>query len=333
MATLPSHFGMSTVIEQVLLSLRQAVRERPNCRAFAFIDPALVDSTRQDPLVCEMQGMVWNTQPAIVSIPISIISRERQPYLIEIADSIDGDRLLSAVMRAASREREEALEHDVGVMRAVCAWIVTNGQDESDLQARLAQRLSRASWIRSPHDGVHTVFRFWDPRITTHLPRIIGNAEWSNLIGSWGLSAWLCLGEDNALQRFAGANAKPEQPANAWQIDANRWLAMKQIGWAHRVCQLAPKWHESLIDVGFDRALAIISRATRHGMRDEADLLRFAHAALTLHSDFDTHPLVVNFLTGFRERGCPMGEFSRTARQWDEQTQTALRNTTIKDAI
>ena len=299
--------------ERAIGVLRKAQDALSGCRIYGLIDPALAD-----PLAEAIGETPTISAPERLNIAVSIIARDRQPYLIEIANDLQGDRLLSASVRIAVRERLGHYDSEAGEVRSICGWLFAD-------QAGIDSRFARAVWVRSPVDNERTVFRFWDPRLVSHMPRIFGADNWAATISGLGLRAWWYLDEEGTAHGFQSASgmAADEIPPE-WAMDEDRWFALARIGWTNRAWRMLPHWEVSK-GVSRETLRAVVERTWRYRMRDERDVLRFVNGVLTLHPRFDLHPQVAALLADIQAGRCRPGGFADAAQQWDDEFRGVLR--------
>lgn len=305
--------------ERAFSSLRKTIDAQPGSRLYVLVDPALAD-----PLADEIKDSTVIAAPERTRLSISIIPRDQQPYLIELSDDPSSERLLSAVVHVAIRERMGEFDNEAGEVRSVCAWLLAGKESGA---TTTAHRMERSCWVHSPVRRERTVFRFWDPRVTAHLPRVFGPDVWTRIISGLGLLAWWCPDDEGAPQGYTAATESAARAAEsaAWQIDEDHWYALARVGWTTRVCQLLPQW-EVPESIGRETVRAIVDRTARYRLRDEADVLRFVHCALALHPRFDSHPQVAAALADFQSQGSRPGAFVRVAQQWNEEFRSTLRD-------
>jgi hypothetical protein len=231
---------------------------------------------------------------------------------------------LSASAHVATRERLGEFDDEAGEVRSVCAWLLAGKESGATATAR---RMERSCWVHSPVSRERTVFRYWDPRLAVHLPRVFGADVWARTISGLGLLAWWCLDDEGAPQGYAAPTKSAAHAAESptWQIDEDHWYALARIGWTTRACQLLPQWGVPET-IGRETVRAIVERAARYRLRSEEDALRFVYSALTLHPRFDSHPKVAAALADVQSHGSQPGAFARIAQEWNEETLNALRS-------
>lgn len=294
---------------------------------FALIDPALVDPLTQetdDPFSCAVACADLPRH----SLSIHPIPKIKQPYLLELGCVERNERALSALLR---RSMEEACGlHDVEDGKrplSVTAWLIAS---DSSL-ASLANALAHRARMLHPSLGL-VLFRYWDPRTVIHLPRILGEPLFSDLLAAFRIDTWFCLRPDQTgVPALTTLQAKDVQGARRvqanrlarpWSLDVGKWRALECLHWANTLKPFSGTWtlgaspeHLELERVA-ERALAL-------GLGTKHDLVAFAHCALTVHPFFDAHPVVREALRGLGRTGAPT--FANEVEQWDEDFLTVLR--------
>lgn len=321
---------VDALTERAIASLRHALGEDhdhawlPGAALCVLVDPAL-----HDPLARHEHTRALTRWP----LPIERMHPARRPYLLHIPGSLVHERALNASLRTAVEERLGC--HDIGSdqPRSVCAWIALRADVGHAPLFPLAQALARRAALRPPppHRGPLPLFRYWDPRVTLHLPACLGDA-WAAALQAMGVRAWWTLNPLGALCAVGGEQA-PGHDARAgartptsdtFSPDARQWQALQLIGWRNRVAQLLPTW--GLLAAPAPRAVGeAVQRALAHGLHEEADVLAFVHCALTVHPLFHRHGDVSRALAGLPGSGQRRSGFATIASQWSEAWIDMLR--------
>ncbi|PHV10533.1 hypothetical protein [Chitinimonas sp. BJB300] len=282
---------------------------------YLLVDPAL-----HDPIATMAEAAALPKQ----SIPIQAIPLNRRPYLLDLHSVARNEKVLNNSLRLGLEEGLGAYDLPDGSPRSLCAWIDAPGQKINDLAAALARRtaLSMA--------GVQAVsFRYWDPRITVHLPRLLGKAVMTDLLADLGATAWWAFAtQANGAQHLTSlgqsepARTLVDEAAHQWALDGTQWRALTALGWANRLARLVPDWGlEAQPDQGTLEHVA--TQALAWGLASESDVLRFAYFALTYHPQFDTHPKVRTALEAARAN--EQTSFAEITQAWDESFKEELR--------
>lgn len=262
-----------------------------------LIDPALAD-----PLQPHIEEL--GLEPLRLRIATRQVDTDKLPYLVWIADASRAERLINTSIRIAVAERLSPDPDWPAGMRSVCAWFVSPAlTSESDAKA-LARRLATQG-IQTDADGGRHYFRFFDPRIAGHLPRILEPAQRQELGRITG-NGWLGMDEHGELQALllAGPDAPqsntitpltglPEVPP--LKLTPGQWQNFVVLGWRNRIGQALVDWDLKRTPTP-DALMEIARRAVGHKLTSEMDALTFAYYALTTHPLFDRHPHIASAL-------------------------------------
>ena len=282
----------------------EALREQK--ALFALIDPVV-----EDP-IASAQAFDRLVDLERRRLPTTALPKDKRPYLVDLGCFDRSERQIASLLR---RALEEALgEHDRESVqpRSVCAFISAPGVDLT----RLASQMARAC-VLVAHTRRRVLFRYWDPRIASQLPRLLGDDFWGGQLRRLQIDAWWCYDGAKSPPELAVSTASSAEPLAGDASGGPTHLTEAQFGklavlsWANRIAGLAPGWE--LDETPALRALEDISaRALNHGLTDEADILRFALAALSIHPEFDRHPHVARTMAETRE-------FARTMQGWSPE--------------
>ena len=168
--------------------------------------------------------------------------------------------------------------------RSVCGWIV-NPMDCS----ALARELGAMALVVRP-DGTRWPLRFWDPRVTSHLARVLMRDQYAAMRPF--LENWRSLDHEGRLVQAAVpalTNAVGRLPL---RFDSMQWRALQRVEHVNAVLHMAPESDASQRQVNAKRADEAMQRAERRGYSSDADLRIFAVCALMAHARFDEHPRV-----------------------------------------
>jgi len=171
---------------------------------------------------------------------------------------------------------------------------------------RLAQRMdyqSQVAWIR-----------VFDPRVTLHLPRVMGMAFWTQLMnGCTSVAfcmggAWWTLPVPCALQQAIGA------------ITAKQWNALERVGAVNRaLSKLGMHDAPSLLRNAEVLCDLVLRGQQRHGIQRSDDLAAYAAMGWRIHPNFDEHELVLQLLRD--EDDADLTVMERLARITPDQEQ------------
>lgn len=197
-------------------------------------------------------------------------SAELMPCLIALTELRDGQRA------ALTGSLEEAAA--AGQTPVLSALL------DSDASAqRLRSHLSVLQ-LRTSLAGQRGWLRIHDPRVWIQLPRVLGNADWSNLFGP--VTCWsVCVGGEWLKTAPKGP---PSGRTRQSPMDTAQWAALQRIGAVNRVLT-HNQW--TTHDDAMRHSLAIdalVARAQqRHGLSRTAELVAYAVLGMRLHPRFD----------------------------------------------
>lgn len=300
------------LFEPALASLRIALENIPDRRVHVLIDPAL-----GDPLA----GIWQERMPhlAVKVVDINGIARERSPYLLTLCDNLRYESVLNTSLRIAVQEYLGMHDREDGQPRSVCAWLVeseatpANQRDASGLAYVFGKRASASNGT------VHLPFRFWDPRVTPHLPELLGEECWRNFQAAASCFQWYTLDPHGKFIRIGTNPAASSQnpPQTGWTFNAVQWQALERLHWLNKVARLVPEWgyNEPVPRQHMDQ---ILRRAMVYGLRKDADILRFAQCAILIHPYFDSHPEIARSLHAMQMNRDDLSDFSMLSHQWSD---------------
>lgn len=314
--------------DTAILALRSALngagKEQPYSGQMlhVLVDPAIADPLANDLHTKDLPR---------VSLNINIIQPANRPYLLCLRDTAAHERALNTTLRIAIEEYLGKHDNEDGQARSICGWLIESCRKENDQvtpTSALASEMSRIAWVREPDQTLNrTLFRYWDPRITPHLPDLLGEITWLQCQQGLHGAAWWTVDFNGAFNQIGKSNDAPSEKYASfeWQIAKEKWQALEQIGWCNRIMQLIPGW--GLPDMPERNQVdAIVKRGCFHGLQTESDILTFAFNALTVHPNFDCHPAVGKMLSDLNSLGIIAGEFSRRAGNWDDAFLSSLKS-------
>lgn len=316
----PDPRQIDELTEAAIMSLRRALQAVPFDDPYDYGVPLAILA---DPCVHDPLAVHGDTQ-AVPRMPLNIsdIDRSLSPYLLILGGAVVNERALNASVRVAVQECLGAHDTETGRPRSVCAWLVHAQPQEADWHHVWAA-LNRRAWVVPPTNKPRKVVRFWDPRLTTQLPTTFGDDTWAECLQVLGVQQWWTLSADATLTRVGEAvapqgEAPHQHPTQAnWQLDTAQWHGLRMLAWRNVIAQAATGWQ--LPAPPQTQALDDIARrAFEHGLRDNADMLPFAHLALTVHPLFDRHPQVMRALKDWQQGGRVAGRLADGIDMWGE---------------
>lgn len=277
-----------------------------NWPAFLLIDPSL-----RDPLGENSDfASCWNDVPRQL-IQVQGWPDEKRPYLLPLAGCSPQDQAVA--LRFAYEETLGTYDDERGQRRSFCAWLFPYDLNIKRLGNRLAQR----AVAFPPNHSTSVVFRYWDPRLSADIPRVLGQETWQAHLGLLGLRRWISLlprNNDVAIANLPETRSETTGAAEtlAWRLDVTQWRGLEILSMRNRLIQCSAAW-DLKTQHGSDDLEAVARRAFEHGLSEDCDILRFACCALNIHPEFDSHPEVAEAISSVGQTG-----FAEMVSDWPE---------------
>jgi hypothetical protein len=229
---------------------------------------------------------------------------QRHPGFLYLENEQAAERVLALTMQIAARE---AL-HDYGPEhrdRCLCGWIL-NAPPPQLLKPALTQ-LAR---VHKP-DGAPWYLRYWDPRVTWQLPRVLTPLQLQlahQAMGQWWtispLNQLICTSHlpvpvksDTVAAGAANAQTLP------LRFDRVEWALLERVGVVNTVLRMAWEWDVLPTETSARRVDELVQRCHARGFDSEQDALIFSACGLTSHARFDEHPAVDEALRQAAQHG------------------------------
>jgi Domain of unknown function (DUF4123) len=246
-----------------------------------FVDPAL-----GDPFHDLRQSLAKQT--FILSVPEDKVPVNVRPYLLIILPGPAGAELR---VRSLALAHTEALGlAETKGARSICGWISFTGEPEPLVNA-LTQK---ATLIL---DETQTLlFRFYDPRVITHLRRLLRPAQFFN--GLPVLRSWTYVSPGIDLEVFA-PEGEMESPAPVWFMTRQQRDGVARIEAVNCVLSESPvdATHAPAIDAALLRAQQL------YGWTDLVEMVAFGVVSIRCHTAFDSHPEIAARLSELKRGG------------------------------
>jgi hypothetical protein len=162
--------------------------------------------------------------------------------------------------------------------RLVCAFVASD-LPLADLSEQLSSRLTAQAVSRAMY------FRYFDPRVRRHLPRLLTPEQWAYLLP--GQIRWFHVERGSELVTGEAKTGGPH-PAHALRFDADQWFAVETIEHFNVTLQAlnqrdihAPV---SKMEALFERVMA----ARRCGLREPRDVAHYVLASILLGEELKT---------------------------------------------
>jgi len=195
--------------------------------------------------------------------------------------------------------------------RSICAWILIEEQD----LPHLIDALSQLAIIRPPdHPARRTVFRYWDPRVFEHLPRILGKQTMQTLLPRDLNALWLWLDQGGQLasQEFTGGTG--------WRPDLQQWQSLLRVEDLNQCLVLTNDTGEArTLDevIRLDKAL---QHANSLGCNNSTDRITYALLSASLGGNFECHPLMEHTFQRITQEQASLSTLAEAIPQetWDQ---------------
>ena len=283
------HDPLDALLSSAVLSLRSHLPPNQDASVSVFIDPTLNHTICDDAIV---QNALSNG--VLQRVPLSIahddIDPEAMPYLLHAPSEHVAERAIECTLRIALMET--LANRPTAATRQVCAWIV------GEVTPRpLAIRLSDAALIRKP-DGSRRPFRYWDPRVMWHLPRVMPPFEWASLRDAVG--KWLTLDMTNQLTALPPVDTNHAHSVSgmhkmrmgAQPCTPLQWATLSRIGAINMAMAQAHEWGITPTHEVASHIDALLQTCHALGFDTERDEQVFVACGLTSHIQFYEHPEV-----------------------------------------
>jgi hypothetical protein len=298
--------------DALITSFRRAAQAQgPQACLYVLIDPVL-----SDPL---SQLNETKTLPVCrLSIRHEGLAKDDTPYLLIVGLEQDHERLVSHTLRLALAEHKNAMLNTPAAC-SVCAWLFVDGGDALQLSAALA---SLALIAQPGSQSATNLFRFWDPRVFRHLPRIVGKESLEVLLPAKLRVRWFSLAAGGQLITQSFSNGEGWQPSEA------EWSSLARIEDVNQ-CLLLSETQElvgSSSHVGrLERAL---QRALELGCSESLDRVTYALLVMSLGSYFESHPLMVQI---FRQVAREQVSFAALAEEVQQDVWDRIKTDMARD--
>ncbi len=307
--TAPPEDSTDKLADRALTALRSAVAATGSKTMSILVDPTLSDALIVEPCVQEALTSGHVTHVRLPRIHDDI-DPEAAPYLLHVADEFAAERVVNISIAIAAFEANQGASKEAPG-RSVCAWII----GEENPRAT-AIRLADAARIVRP-DGSPWYLRYWDPRVMWHLPRVLPQAQWSELqvqLGQWWaldqLNQFVPRTSPTVAHKNTGTGADTSPPVmfQRLRIDAPVWTRLSLIGVTNTVLEMAWEWGVIPTAANAQRIESMLRRCRALGFETAQDELVFCSCALTSRDDFDSHPTVNQALVAAANRKASVAE-------------------------
>lgn len=206
-------------------------------------------------------------------------------FAFDPAQASDHDLIWQSLREALAELSPEMLAQGGG--RRICGWL-ESAVDGKELARHIVTQMSQVHG-----EARRCLLRWHDPAVLWALWPLLTAEQQASLLGP--IKAFRVLDPAGHWLRFS---AKQPASRQTLDLDGEQWRGIESIAALNgmlREIDLSPLSTEQL-DALRDNALAALRRARQLGFSDFQDQRAFARLALTVHADFDSHPLVAERL-------------------------------------
>lgn len=255
----------------------------------------LTGAQSRESCVCVlMDPLLADTQPLLDAVeerprhPLRIqhddLARDDAPYLLKVGPEPEHERVLELSLQLALAEQRVAAT-TTPAPRSICAWILIDEQHVPSL----ADALSRLAIVRPPQrPSERKIFRYWDPRVFEHLPRILGNQTLQTLLTRDVTAQWLWLDRSGRLASQVLKGGK------GWQPDVRQWQALSRIEDLNQCLVLAHTQGKPASAQDVTQLDSALQHAGTLGCHTSADRMSYALLSASLGAGFERHPLMTD---------------------------------------
>jgi hypothetical protein len=297
------HTDVLPAADEALLALRADLQRYPGQPVALVIDPVLDDPLDRIRPATTVARTSWR-------IAHPDIDEASQPYLLWFEHEHAHEQAINAAVEIAV---EQALVARVRspASRSVCAWVTPK---RSTTAPELAQRWSRSA-AAVDEQGLRRILRFFDPRVVSHLPRVLG----SDMLSAWlgAVDVWRWIDAEGQLRSFSPIDVV-SSPSS---LSAPMWRQLKRIGWINKLLIQSSEWEvrdRDALPAQLDRYM---EAASEQRLVTEQDVLIFATCCHTLHAHFYKHDQVQDIVRRANTGG---PSFAVAMSMMDEHTLEAL---------
>lgn len=274
---IPAAQEIAALTDRGIALLRQSLAASSCASLYLICDPILVN-----PIGDQAQELAYPTRP--LEFRYRDLERSLHPLLIEIKDEQREERFINDSIRLAVQESMAARATSPAA-RSMCAWIIA----PDVTLASMAEVLGTRALLGNPYAiGEKRLFRFWDPRVFDHLPRIFGES----MFAEWGASnmQWLYVDISGTMksQRFdsplLGKTKENFTPTTA------QWDAISRLGDLNQVLQLSDAWSQPDLAATSARLDSALHRAATLGVNASLDAITYALLYHSVGGAFEHHP-------------------------------------------
>jgi hypothetical protein len=284
---------LGELIERSLLALRAAAGPGPLA---VFVDPTLSAPAE---LHEDWQRTLQDTEAAGATQWVQLghihdnFDPHRHPGFFYLENEQATERLLALTIQIAAREalNDYGPEHHA---RCLCGWILNAPPAQV-----LKQVFTQLARVHKPN-GATWYLRYWDPRVTWHLPRVLTSVQLQ--LAHQAMGHWWAISPMNQLVCTSQSHTRAKSKASAVEavngqtlplhFDSKGWALLERLGVVNTVLRLAWEWDVLPTESAAQRVDELVQRCHARGFYSDQDALIFSACGLTSHARFDEHPAV-----------------------------------------
>lgn len=271
-------------LSDALIDVQKDISGQRETTVYILCDPIL-----GDPAASWLDENLDVPEPQRISCALG---RDMQPYLLAVPQGHAGELLLQASVERALDEAEYA-STNVPAPRSVCAWLVLETSASPDFCRELARK------ARSPFAGDKEsagLFRYWDPRVFVHLPRVLG-ASFENWFGF--PVRWRWIDGSGALREMRITPTTDASPTSTHYIADAMRESLENLQYINQVLV-----HTGLIAQGreADHGVVVerhVRQARRLGCATSRDIVMYAATSLQIGAHFEGAPCLKALMQPF----------------------------------
>lgn len=200
--------------------------------------------------------------------------------------------------------------------RGICAWIFSQQPI-----SRLAKHLKHWFDVAIPAQK-RIFFRYYDPRVTTHLPRILSATQ----ISEWltGIEEWAWVDRDGEWQTIKPVEPIENKALHLPQLHALQWAALQRVETINLCLRTLQSIEVASPPPAQDYRLdEWVSAAAAKGFSSQEDAIAYALHAWLVHPQFMEHSAVQHAVI---EAGKNNGGLCQALAQFEQADLDRIQN-------
>jgi Domain of unknown function (DUF4123) len=199
---------------------------------FLLIDPTLEDPISKTDEYAKLLAVSPLARKRLKNLHEDI-NEQNTPYLLQIANQDEAERLISASIRIAIAEALGTFGEQYRARR-VCAWIF----DSRDART-LAKEIAGIAKVKKP-DGAFWPMRIWDPRVLWQMSRLLNEQQFAKVTAVLA-SCWF-FNQENAFELLKPQGTNSAEASTPFNFNAHSWSTLERVGLVNKALEMAPAW-------------------------------------------------------------------------------------------